>query len=299
VSDNLDMTLRFSKMHGAGNDFVVIDGVRRSFNLDAQQWRALARSLADRHFGIGADQILLVEPATDPSVDFNYRIFNADGGEVEHCGNGARCFVRFVNEQGLSQKTTLKVRTMNGDLTLQLLSGGMVRVNMGKPIFEPREIPFDVAGLTITHVGAMATCWLPLAQNNRIEIAAVSMGNPHAVALVDNIDTADVAGIGPQVQSHRQFPNRVNAGFMQIINRSTVKVRVFERGVGETIACGTGVCAAVVSGIARGLLETKVAVTTRGGIITVGWDGKGDVLMTGPTQTVFSGEIDLNNLRTS
>ncbi len=293
------MTLRFSKMHGAGNDFVVIDGVRQSFAFNATEWSALARGLADRHFGIGADQILLVEPATDPSVDFNYRIFNADGGEVEHCGNGARCFVRFVNEQGLSGKTTLKVRTINGDLTLRLLAGGMVQVNMGKPIFEPAQIPFDVTGLTITRVGAMATCWLPLADNKRIEVAALSMGNPHAVAIVDDINTADVAGIGVQVQSHRQFPNQVNAGFMQMTSRLTASVRVFERGVGETIACGTGVCAAVVSGITRGLLESTVAVTTRGGIITVEWDGKGDVLMTGPTQTVFSGEIDLNHLRTS
>jgi diaminopimelate epimerase len=287
------MKLRFSKMHGAGNDFVVLDGVRQQIQLTRQQWQLLA----DRHFGIGADQILLVEPATDAAVDFNYRIFNADGGEVEHCGNGARCFVRFVNEQGLSDKRELKVRTVNGDLILRRVSESMVQVNMGVPIFAAQQIPFNADGLVVSHAGKLISCDLALNDNNRVRVAVLSMGNPHAVMLVDNIDTAPVVTVGAQIQQHTRFPNQVNAGFMQMTSRTTAKVRVFERGVGETIACGTGVCAAVVSGICQGLLDADVAVQTRGGIIQVQWDGAGDVLMTGPTQTVYSGEIDLTQLR--
>jgi diaminopimelate epimerase len=291
------MKLRFTKMHGAGNDFVMLDGVRQSINLTREQWQ----QIADRHFGIGADQMLLVESPSDPSVDFNYRIFNADGGEVEHCGNGARCFVRFVNEQGLSEKSVIKVRTMMGDLILSRLSESMVQVNMGKPIFAADQIPFNGAGLNLKLVKDMITCDLPLANNESISIATLSMGNPHAVALVENIDLAPLGSngtYGAQIQTHSAFPNHVNAGFMQITGRSSARVRVFERGVGETITCGTGVCAAVVSGIVRGLLDVKVDVSTRGGIITVEWDGAaGEVLMTGPTQTVFSGEIDLDQFR--
>ncbi len=286
------MKLRFTKMHGAGNDFVVFDGVRQKIDLTALQWR----QIADRHFGIGADQILLVEKPSDATVDFNYRIFNADGGEVEHCGNGARCFVRFVNEQGLSDKTEIKVRTMNGDLTLKRITESTVQVNMGQPIFAANAIPYEPNGVATQLVGGMMTTDLVLADSSRVHMAVLSMGNPHAVILVPDTHTAPVELVGTEVRQHRNFPNQVNVGFMHIVSRSKANIRVFERGVGETIACGTGVCAAVVSGIKRGLLETEVDVTTRGGIIRVQWDGSGNVLMTGPTQTVFSGEVDLSQL---
>ena len=283
------MKLRFSKMHGAGNDFVVLDGVRQSIMLTKAQWRFIA----DRRFGIGADQMLLIEAAKSPNIDFNYRIFNADGGEVEHCGNGARCFVRFVNDQGLSTKPTLRVQTMNGVLTLDRVNEQMVQVNMGKPIFNLPQIPFDSSNLTSLAQGS-ATVWqLPLANDTQAQLSVVSMGNPHAVQIVESAANTPVAILGAAIGSNARFADGVNVGFMQILDRQRAIVRVFERGAGETLACGSGVCAAVVAGIGRGLLDQHVVVSTRGGTLTVDWDGSGDVLLTGPTQNVFTGEIDV------
>ena len=283
------MKLRFSKMHGAGNDFVVLDGVRQSIVLTRAQWRFIA----DRRFGIGADQMLLIEAAKSPNIDFNYRIFNADGGEVEHCGNGARCFVRFVNDQGLSTKPTLRVQTMNGVLTLDRVNEQMVQVNMGKPIFHLPQIPFDSSNLTSLAQGS-ATVWqLPLANDTQAQLSVVSMGNPHAVQIVESAANTPVAILGAAIGSNARFADGVNVGFMQILDRQRAIVRVFERGAGETLACGSGVCAAVVAGIGRGLLDQHVVVSTRGGTLTVDWDGSGDVLLTGPTQNVFTGEIDV------
>ena len=283
------MKLRFSKMHGAGNDFVVLDGVRQSIVLTKAQWRFIA----DRRFGIGADQMLLIEAAKSPNIDFNYRIFNADGGEVEHCGNGARCFVRFVNDQGLSTKPTLRVQTMNGVLTLDRVNEQMVQVNMGKPIFHLPQIPFDSSNLTSLAQGS-ATVWqLPLANDTQAQLSVVSMGNPHAVQIVESAANTPVSILGAAIGSNARFADGVNVGFMQILDRQRAIVRVFERGAGETLACGSGVCAAVVAGIGRGLLDQHVVVSTRGGTLTVDWDGSGDVLLTGPTQNVFTGEIDV------
>ena len=287
------MKVRFSKMHGAGNDFVVLDGVRQSIRLTSAQWRFLA----DRRFGVGADQVLLIEAAKQPNVDFNYRIFNADGGEVEHCGNGARCFVRFVNDQGLSHKQTLRVQTMNAILTLNRIDETMVQVNMGQPSFDLQRVGFDANGLN-HHRQQDDTVWqLPVADATKaaaqVQLSMVSMGNPHAVQIVDDVSRAPVAAQGSLIGSDARFASGVNAGFMQILDRHRVIVRVFERGAGETLACGTGICAAVVVGIRRGLLAASVAVSTRGGTLHVQWDGKGDVLMTGPTQHVFTGEIDV------
>lgn len=276
------MRIKFSKMHGLGNDFVVLDGVRQSLALTSAQ----LRFLGDRHFGVGCDQILLVEKSDRPDVDFRYRIFNADGGEVEQCGNGARCFVRFVHEQGLTDKREIRVETMKGVIAPRLEHDGSVTVDMGAPAFSPAKIPFvsDSPDLvqTLDVDGAM------------VAITAVSMGNPHAVQLVDDVDRAPVAVQGPQIESHPRFPQRVNAGFMQVVDRHSIRLRVFERGAGETLACGTGACAAVVAGIARGLLDSPVHVTTRGGELTIAWGGLGQhVLMTGPAVTVFHGEIEL------
>lgn len=274
--------LRFSKMHGLGNDFVVLDGVRQAVALAPEQIRALG----DRHFGVGFDQLLLVEPPTTPSTDFRYRIFNADGGEVEQCGNGARCFVRFVHDQGLTDKNEIRVETRNGVITPRLEDNGQVTVDMGAPRFTPADIPFvsdtdafvqplDVAGETVF-------------------ITAVSMGNPHAVQVVADVDAAPVAQQGPAIESHPRFPRRVNAGFLQVVDRHCIRLRVFERGAGETLACGTGACAAVVAGIVRGLLDSPVRVETRGGALSIAWAGPGQaVLMTGPAVTVFHGELDL------
>ena len=276
------MKVRFSKMHGLGNDFVVLDGVRQSIALTPEQ----IRFLADRHFGVGCDQLLLVEKATRADVDFRYRIFNADGGEVEQCGNGARCFVRFVHEQGLTDKPEIRVATMNGVISPRLEADANVTVDMGVPVFEPERIPFTSASAAVVQpldVGGGA-----------VQITAVSMGNPHAVQVVADVDAAPVAVQGPLIEAHSRFPQRVNAGFMQIIGRQAIRLRVFERGVGETLACGTGACAAVVAGIARGLLDSPVRVTTRGGELAVAWNGIGSpVLMTGPAVTVFTGEIEL------
>ena len=276
------MRIRFSKMHGLGNDFVVIDGVRQALALSPVQ----IRFLADRHFGVGCDQLLLVEKAGRPDIDFSYRIFNADGGEVEQCGNGARCFVRFVHEQGLTEKTEIRVETMSGVISPRLEADGNVTVDMGVPVFDPARIPF---------VSPLADIVQPLeVGGERIEITAVSMGNPHAVQVVADVDSAPVGAQGPLIEAHPRFPQRVNAGFMQIAGRQRIRLRVFERGTGETLACGTGACAAVVAGIARGLIDSPVWVETRGGELSIAWQGPGTpVLMTGPAVTVFTGEIEL------
>jgi diaminopimelate epimerase len=275
------MRLRFTKMHGLGNDFVVLDGITQSLALGPEQYRFLA----DRHFGVGCDQILLVERAGRPDCDFRYRIFNADGGEVQQCGNGARCFVRFVHDHGLTEKREIRVETASGLIVPRLEADGQVTVDMGPPRFEPAEIPFVAEARALTYV-------LDIGQP--VEIAAVSMGNPHAVLETCNVDSAPVAEWGPQIEHHPRFPERVNVGFMQLVHRRAIKLRVFERGSGETLACGTGACAAAVAGMQRGLLEREVEVQTRGGRLTIRWDGEGrSVFMTGPAVTVFEGEIEI------
>lgn len=283
------MRLKFTKMQGAGNDFVVVDGVRQRVALAPAQWRALA----DRHFGVGADQMLMVEPSDGPDVDFVYRIFNADGGEVEQCGNGARCFVRFVRDQGLTDKLSVRVRTMGGVIEPRIEADGRVTVDMGSPVFEPPRVPFDATALAGRSEGEDLLWPLPLPDGERW-ISVVSMGNPHAVQVVEDVDTAPVETEGPLVASHARFPRRVNAGFMQVVSRSRVRLRVFERGVGETLACGSGACAAVVSGIRRGLLDARVDVEARGGLLTLEWRGA-SVTMTGPAVSVFTGEIELSD----
>jgi diaminopimelate epimerase len=274
--------LKFSKMHGLGNDFVVLDGVRQQVSLSPEQ----LVYLADRHFGVGCDQILLVEKATQTGVDFRYRIFNADGGEVEQCGNGARCFVRFVHDQGLTEKRQIRVETLKGMIEPRLEADGNVTVDMGEPRFLPAEIPFLADDDVIIHLLDVA--------DETLETSVVSMGNPHAVQVVASVDTYPVGEHGPLIERHERFPQRVNAGFMQIVDRHAIKLRVYERGSGETMACGTGACAAAVAGIRRGLLDSPVRVTTRGGDLTIAWGGPGrPVLMTGPAVTVFTGEIEL------
>jgi diaminopimelate epimerase len=282
LPDNGGMKIQFTKMQGAGNDFVVIDGINQAINLSPAQFQALA----DRHFGIGCDQILLVEAATHTHCDFRYRIFNADGGEVQQCGNGARCFVRFVHEHGLTPKREIRVETAAGIIIPKLEDDGRVTVNMGPPRFEPAEIPFTAPERSLTyhlHVAAQD-----------LEISVLSMGNPHAVYLVEAVETAPVAELGPRIEHHPRFPQRVNVGFMQILQRDAIKLRVFERGSGETLACGTGACAAVVAGIMRGKLDSSVQVHTHGGDLSIHWAGSGsDVFLTGPAVTVFQGEINL------
>lgn len=277
------MKLKFSKMQGLGNDFVVIDGVRQRVQLNPMQCRAIA----DRHFGIGCDQILLVEKAQSDAADFRYRIFNADGGEVEQCGNGARCFVRFVRDQGLSDKKEILVETLGGLITPRVQADGNITVDMGVPIFQPSRIPFLAE--------AAASTYKLEVDGEEIEISALSMGNPHAVQIVHDIDEAPVLMQGPLIENHPRFPQRVNAGYMQIVDRERIRLRVYERGAGETLACGTGACAAVVSGICRGFLDPVVIVETRGGQLTVEWRGAHNpsqpVFMTGPAVTVFEGEI--------
>ncbi|MBL8423200.1 MAG: diaminopimelate epimerase [Candidatus Accumulibacter phosphatis] len=276
------MKMPFVKMHGLGNDFVVLDGVRQSVELTPQQ----LRHLADRHFGIGCDQILLVEPASQPGIDFRYRIFNADGGEVEQCGNGARCFVRFVHEQGLTAKREIRVETMGGVIGPRLEDDGTVTVDMGVPVFASAQIPFVAASEDLVQTLRVA--------DEDIAITAIGMGNPHAVQVVADVDLAPVERQGPLIEAHPRFPQRVNAGFMQVLDRHSIRLRVFERGAGETLACGTGACAAAVAGIARGLLQSPVRVATRGGELAIAWNGHGTpVLMTGPAVTVFKGEIEL------
>ena len=276
------MKIRFTKMHGLGNDFVVLDAVRNNFVPTPAQ----ARFLADRHFGVGCDQILVVEKPAHDGVDFGYRIFNADGGEVEQCGNGARCFARFVSEQGLSAKREFRVETRSGIITPRLEANGDVTVDMGAPRFAPEDIPFQSdsdAVLQPLQVGG-----------HRVDISVVSMGNPHAVQVVDDVDTAAVAGDGPLIESHPRFSQRVNAGFMQVVNRHAIRLRVYERGAGETLACGSGACAAVVTGIRRQLLDSPVRVTTRGGNLSIAWAGPDQaVMMSGPAVAVFSGEIEI------
>jgi diaminopimelate epimerase len=283
------MTLRFTKMHGAGNDFVVIDAINQTVNFTSDQWR----DIANRRFGIGADQILIVEKPTMPGVDFRYRIFNADGGEVEQCGNGARAFVKFVVEKGLTEHREIRVETMSGVIRPRLEDDGRISVDMGAPIFDPERVPLDPAGLTSTQQSA-ATLWnISLGADAR-EFVVLSMGNPHAVQLVDDVDTAPVSEEGPLIENHACFPRRVNAGFMQVVDRQHIRLRVFERGAGETLACGTGACAAVVAGIQLGLLDSLVAVATRGGELSIAWDGgQSSVTLTGPAVSVFEGTIDI------
>jgi diaminopimelate epimerase len=276
------MKIRFTKMHGLGNDFVVLDAVRQDFVPTPAQ----AKWLADRHFGVGCDQLLVVEPPQGEDTDFRYRIFNADGGEVEQCGNGARCFVRFVHEQGLTDKREIRVETESGIIAPRLEADGQVTVDMGVPRFAPADIPFltesDDLAQTLEFDGRGA------------EITAVSMGNPHAVQVVEHVDSAPVGRDGPWIEGHPRFPKRVNAGFMEVVDRHAIRLRVYERGAGETLACGTGACAAVVAGIRRGLLDSPVRVATRGGELKIAWEGMGrPVLMTGPAVTVFSGEIEI------
>ena len=301
------MKVKFTKMQGAGNDFVVLDETRGRLNLNVAQYQFLA----NRHFGVGADQILSVRAAPSdaaPGVDFAYAIHNADGQEVEHCGNGARCFVRFVRDQGLTDKDTIKVQTMNRVLELHATPDGRVTVNMGAPQFEPSSLPFDPAGLETQQQDLVQLFLLNLNENmplvgvntalaaikSIVKIAIVSMGNPHAVQLVDDVDTADVEQIGPLVSKHARFPRGVNAGFLQVLSRTQVRLRVYERGAGETLACGTGACAAVVAGIRQGLLDASVQVATRGGMLQIDWAG-GDapVMMTGLATKVFESEIEI------
>lgn len=276
------MHIKFTKMQGIGNDFVVIDAISQTINLNSEQ----IRQLSNRHFGIGCDQLLMVEKPTHPDADFRYRIFNADGGEVEQCGNGARCFVRFVHDQKLTNKTQICVETANGLIHPKLENDGLVTVNMGSPRFEPSQIPFITEQSALTYQLNFET--------TQIEISTVSMGNPHAVQIVNSVDNAPLQTQGPLIENHVQFPQRVNAGFMQIINQHEIKLRVFERGAGETLACGTGACAATVSGIRLGKLVSPVKVTMRGGDLNVSWEGNNAaVMMTGPALSVFTGEIEI------
>lgn len=272
--------MRFTKMQGQGNDFVVIDGVRQAVTLTAAQVRAIA----DRHFGIGCDQLLLVEKPHSPENDFRYRIWNSDGGEVEQCGNGARCFARFVREEGLTAKHEIRVETASGVIVPRIEESGRVTVDMGAPRFEPRDIPFEVSDRRTTY---------PLQVGGQsIEVSVLSMGNPHAVQVVEDVERAPVATQGPLIENHPAFPKRVNAGYMQVVSRAHIRLRVWERGAGETLACGTGACAAVVAGIERGLLDNEVRVTTRGGDLAIRWLGPSRaVMMTGDAVRVFDGEI--------
>jgi len=275
------MKLKFTKMHGLGNDFVVLDGINQSVNLDQQQ----IRLLADRHFGIGCDQILLVEKASG-QADFRYRIFNADGNEVEQCGNGARCFVRYVHDHGLTKKNEIRIETLSGVISPRLEVNGNITVNMGKPIFEPKEIPFIAEKYALAYQLEI--------QDKPVKISVLSMGNPHAVRIIQDIENAPVNSEGALIEMHPRFPKRVNVGYMQVIDRKHIKLRVFERGAGETLACGTGACAAVVAGINLDLLDNQVTVSTRGGELQISWNGQGEpVWMTGPAVTVFEGEINL------
>ncbi|MGE8317520.1 MAG: diaminopimelate epimerase [Comamonas sp.] len=288
------MDIRFTKMQGAGNDFVVLDETRARLNLREDQYRFLA----DRHFGVGADQILTVRPSPGEGIDFEYIIHNADGGEVEQCGNGARCFARYVHDKGLTGKRAIRVLTKAGVILPELTADGRVTVDMGQPRLAPEQVPFDTAGLQ-PQTQNFAQKW-PLAlaseaQAATISVVVVSMGNPHAVTLVDDVDTAPVAQQGPLVESHARFAQRVNAGFLQVQGAHHVRLRVYERGAGETLACGSGACAAVVAGIQLGLLQSPVDVQTRGGVLTIAWGGQESdpVLMTGPATTVFEGQITI------
>jgi diaminopimelate epimerase len=309
------MKIKFTKMQGAGNDFVVLDETRGRLNLSVAQYQFLA----NRHFGVGADQILSVRaaPAGSQDIDFSYAIHNNDGGEVEHCGNGARCFVRFVRDHGLTTKNVIKVQTMNRVLQLRATADGQVTVDMGAPQFDAESLPFDPTGLEVSHKNQAELFSLNIREKNDVsdvfvdklaiknianytlkdivaQISIVSMGNPHAVQIVDDIDTADVETIGPLLAKHLRFPRGVNAGFMQIVDRANIRLRVYERGAGETLACGTGACAAVVAGIRQGLLDASVQVATRGGMLQIDWaGGDASVMMTGPATKVFESEIEI------
>ncbi len=287
------MRIQFTKMQGAGNDFIVLDETRSRYALTAEQ----VRFLANRNFGVGADQILLVLPSPEPDVDFEYRIHNADGGEVEQCGNGARCFARFVFDRGLTHKRTIRVQTRKGVITPQVCEDGRVTVDMGSPRFELSDLPFTAGALTPVPVGSWEAWPLPLSVTESVSVGLVSMGNPHAVQRVEDVDTAPVLEHGALIERHACFPQRVNAGFMQVVDRKHIRLRVFERGSGETLSCGTGACAAVVAGIRWGYLDRDVQVQTRGGILQIEWlGGASPVMMTGPAVTVFQGEIDIPDL---
>ena len=299
VAQTLSMRIPFTKMQGAGNDFVVLDETRHSWGLTTAQYRWLA----DRHFGVGADQILTVRPSPAPGVDFAYVIHNADGAEVEHCGNGARCFVRFVRDQGLTDRDTIRVQVRHGVIELALQPDGRVTVNMGAPVFDLARVPFVPNGTTPERQHSYEK-W-PLALDGQgadapVFVSVLSMGNPHAVTVVPDVDTAPVHTLGPLIERHPAFPQRVNAGFLQVLDRHRVRLRVFERGAGETLACGTGACAAVVAGIRLGLLDAPVDVETRGGHLTIAWTATPNldqpVHMTGPATTVFRGEVDVPDL---
>ncbi|MNR80708.1 Diaminopimelate epimerase [compost metagenome] len=286
---NRPMKLKFTKMHGAGNDFVVIDAINQDINFTPAQWQ----HLADRRFGVGADQMLVVEKPQAAGVDFRYRIYNADGGEVEQCGNGARAFVRFVTDKKLTDKRSIKVETMSGVIEPRLEANGQITVDMGAPILHPEEVPFDTTDL-LSKAEGDDTLWPLDIKGETNWISVVSMGNPHAVQVVADVEQAPVREDGVLIEHHPRFPKRVNAGFMQVQDQHHIKLRVFERGAGETLACGTGACAAVVAGIRRGLLLSPVKVQTRGGELVIAWGGHGSpVLMTGPAVTVFEGEIEI------
>ena len=304
--DNPAMKIRFTKMQGAGNDFVVLDETRGLLGLTAAQYRFLA----NRHLGVGADQILSVRPSPAAGIDFEYVIHNADGGEVEQCGNGSRCFLQFVRSQGLTNKTSVKVKTLGGVIEPSLQSDGRIQVDMGAPVFDLARVPFDAAGLVPENINLWQKWPLNVVQAQLIraqtapeliangmtvKVAVLSMGNPHAVHITDDIDAAPVAQIGPLIENHPRFARRVNAGFMQVVSRQLIRLRVYERGAGETLACGTGACAAVVTGIRLGLLDSKVDVQTRGGVLTIQWSGRLDagVFMTGPATRVFESEIEI------
>jgi diaminopimelate epimerase len=285
------MRLKFTKMQGAGNDFVVIDGVSRAIEITPER----ARQIADRHFGVGCDQVLLVEKSLQGDADFRYRIWNADGGEVEQCGNGARCFVRFVHDKGLTSKNKIRVGTLSGVIVPRLEADGQVTVDMGKPQFDLELVPFDARGLEPVLGGKR---WPLEIAGREVKVAVLSMGNPHAVQTVADVDSAPVTAEGPLIERDPRFPRRVNAGYMQVVTRARIRLRVWERGAGETLACGTGACAAVVAGIREGLLDESVEVDTRGGRLTIRWaGGENDpncaVWMTGPAATVFEGEIEI------
>jgi diaminopimelate epimerase len=287
------MKLSFTKMQGAGNDFVVLDGVSRAVEMTLER----AKRIADRHFGVGCDQVLLVEKSQRGDADFRYRIWNADGGEVEQCGNGARCFVRFVHDKGLTKKTEIRVETLAGVIAPRLDVDGQVSVDMGAPQLDPRRVPFDASGLTTVQSGMR---WPLEVAGRAVPVAVLSMGNPHAVQTVADVESAPVASEGPLIERHARFPRRANAGYMQVVDRSSVRLRVWERGAGETLACGTGACAAVVTGIREGLLGDTVRVATRGGRLTISWAGgennpNRSVWMTGPAVTVFEGEIEIES----
>jgi diaminopimelate epimerase len=291
--DNGAMQLRFTKMQGAGNDFVMLDGIGQRLELTSGRVRALA----DRRFGIGADQVLLVERATEPGADFRFRIFNADGAEVEHCGNGARCFLMYVREAGLTDRSSIRVQTASGLIEPRLLDDGTVSVDMGVPDMNPAASGFSTHGLAERAEGEAALWPLPV-DGRQVWISVVSMGNPHAVQRVDDVDSAPVQIEGPAIERHQRFAHRVNAGFMQVLDRHAIRLRVWERGAGETLACGTGACAAVVCGIQRGLLSSPVQVHARGGLLSVRWDsphagGPAPVFLAGAAVKVFDGEIEI------